>query len=158
MRRYSWSEQSLCKEQTDLFFAPDGETPKERIAREHVAKSICADCPVTSDCLDAALKGDERGIWGGTTESERRRLYRRVSVRRTPLTGPRPTRPPQPAPEWRTITERPNTLGLPVRIAISENGAGWHGFGYAVYRGDDLAFLADDEAEAWIYFQTLVVT
>lgn len=41
------------------------------------AKAICATCPVRLDCLQSAMDNDERfGIWGGTSEHERRRLRR----------------------------------------------------------------------------------
>lgn len=39
------------------------------------AKAVCARCPVAEQCLDFALMGNERyGIWGGTSERDRRRL------------------------------------------------------------------------------------
>jgi WhiB family redox-sensing transcriptional regulator len=41
------------------------------------AKAICKDCPVKLECLQHALDNDEAGIWGGTTEKERRSLLRR---------------------------------------------------------------------------------
>lgn len=38
------------------------------------ARELCADCPVISHCLEAALLGEERwGVWGGTTPPERER-------------------------------------------------------------------------------------
>ena len=41
------------------------------------AKSICAICPVRLSCLEHALSSRERdGVWGGTTEKERRRIIR----------------------------------------------------------------------------------
>ena len=41
------------------------------------AKLVCAQCPVRQACLEHALAAREReGIWGGTTERERRRLVR----------------------------------------------------------------------------------
>ena len=39
------------------------------------AKAVCAGCPVREACLDYALANSEHfGVWGGTTERERRRL------------------------------------------------------------------------------------
>ena len=36
---------------------------------------MCAGCPVRAQCLEHALAHDERfGVWGGTSERERRRL------------------------------------------------------------------------------------
>ena len=46
-----------------------------RVKRVQTAKELCADCEVKSECLEFALKGDEKfGIWGGLTERERKRL------------------------------------------------------------------------------------
>ncbi|MBW3577523.1 MAG: WhiB family transcriptional regulator [Actinobacteria bacterium] len=44
------------------------------------AKRICAACSVRDECLQYALRNDERfGIWGGMSERERRRLKRLAS-------------------------------------------------------------------------------
>ena len=41
------------------------------------ARAICAGCPVRPACTDYALEHHEiQGIWGGTTEQERRKLRR----------------------------------------------------------------------------------
>lgn len=47
-------------------------------AAQRSAREVCANCPVRVDCLIDAL--DHRilfGVWGGTTERERRALLRR---------------------------------------------------------------------------------
>lgn len=64
-------KQALCG-QTDpeLFFAEQQGT-----GTINAAKRICNECPVRIDCLEWALKNDERyGVWGGTTPRERARL------------------------------------------------------------------------------------
>jgi WhiB family redox-sensing transcriptional regulator len=73
-----WMLAAACYGHPSLFFAPDdSETRSERRRREAAAKSVCARCPVRSECLMDALEGDERfGIWGGLTERERRSLRR----------------------------------------------------------------------------------
>ena len=41
------------------------------------AKAVCGECPVRVACLDHALGyGEKAGVWGGTTERERRRILR----------------------------------------------------------------------------------
>lgn len=41
------------------------------------AKAICARCPVKAQCLDFAIENVEKfGIWGGTSEKERRVIRR----------------------------------------------------------------------------------
>ena len=46
--------------------------------RQHIrgaidyAKQICARCPIAIECRDYAAAHDLEGVWGGTTEAERR--------------------------------------------------------------------------------------
>ena len=40
-----------------------------------IARRICADCPVKEPCLEYALvTNQDTGVWGGTSEEERRKL------------------------------------------------------------------------------------
>ena len=41
-----------------------------------VAREICADCPVQTECLAFALRHDEPGVWAGTTPAQRHRMRR----------------------------------------------------------------------------------
>lgn len=84
----SWSLHARCTGRTDLFFAPDGETPAERVGRETVAVRICADCPVRAICRDTGRERREIGVWGGETDEQRaaagyppRNLSRRSVIR-----------------------------------------------------------------------------
>lgn len=69
-----------CRDTTtpEIFFPPPGGTHIEVRA----AKQICATCPVRVECLEYAfdyirVSGQPvPGIWGGTTERERRDLGR----------------------------------------------------------------------------------
>jgi len=46
---------------------------------------VCADCPVSRQCLDYALRWNiVHGIWGGLSRRERQRLGRRAGPRRLP--------------------------------------------------------------------------
>ncbi|MBX3088755.1 MAG: WhiB family transcriptional regulator, partial [Cryobacterium sp.] len=59
----AWQADALCA-QTDpeAFFPEKGGSTRE-------AKKICASCEVRAQCLEYALKNDERfGIWGGLSE------------------------------------------------------------------------------------------
>ena len=42
------------------------------------ATAICGGCPVIKPCLQFALDNGERGIWGGTSERERKRYKKRM--------------------------------------------------------------------------------
>ena len=61
-----WQEDAECKgHDISLFYREDGDF-KEAVA-------ICGDCDVKRQCLSYALSNKERfGVWGGTTERERR--------------------------------------------------------------------------------------
>jgi hypothetical protein len=43
------------------------------------AKAVCRRCPVRSPCLEFALEHDVSGVWGGTSERQRRQLLAGVS-------------------------------------------------------------------------------
>ena len=59
----------------DLFHPARGEYT-------NAPKSACAVCPVRSACLDYALTtGQKFGIWGGTSERERRLLRREMGLK-----------------------------------------------------------------------------
>jgi WhiB family redox-sensing transcriptional regulator len=70
----SWRQQAACKgANTSVFFPGRGDRLDE-------AKAYCDRCPVRPQCLDEAMAlrsvpGQERlmGVWGGTSERERRR-------------------------------------------------------------------------------------
>ena len=48
------------------------------------ALRICASCPVREACLDHAMsRGEAFGVWGGVTETARRRVLRRQRRQRT---------------------------------------------------------------------------
>lgn len=47
------------------------------------AKAVCESCPVREACLRYALEtNQEAGVWGGTSEEERRKLRRAWLARR----------------------------------------------------------------------------
>lgn len=74
-----WTELAACRgSEGSLFFPPDASERKdERVARELMAKRICAECVVREECLTSALERHEsHGVWGGLNELERRSLFR----------------------------------------------------------------------------------
>jgi WhiB family redox-sensing transcriptional regulator len=81
----SWMKYGLCRhvEDPNIFF-PEGprglpESVHKRIA---AAKAICAECPVQHHCLEYALgTGQTHGVWGGTTERERKVIVKRQRQR-----------------------------------------------------------------------------
>jgi WhiB family transcriptional regulator, redox-sensing transcriptional regulator len=69
-----------CRGLTDLFFAPAGERPEARIARETIARAFCAACRVELACRTWARENREYGFWGGETEEERAAAGFRVDL------------------------------------------------------------------------------
>ena len=70
---YEWMDYAMCREVDQELFFPD------TTAHIREAKSICNRCEVQIECLDYALKNHVSGIWGGTTERDRRKLRRKVA-------------------------------------------------------------------------------
>jgi WhiB family redox-sensing transcriptional regulator len=65
-----WKSQGECRKVSREFFYSDKPTEiKEAIA-------ICNFCQVRNECLDYAIANSEFGVWGGTTERQRRLLIR----------------------------------------------------------------------------------
>lgn len=75
-----WMADGKCADRPPgLFFPSDG-------VGVEVAKRICAGCEVRAICLDYALRNRiDHGVWGGTSERERRRILRRRRLDRESL-------------------------------------------------------------------------
>jgi WhiB family redox-sensing transcriptional regulator len=70
-----WKARAGCANYPHALFFPAPDAPAREIER---AKAICSVCPVSEVCLEYALETNQRsGIWGGTTEAERRSLRRK---------------------------------------------------------------------------------
>jgi WhiB family transcriptional regulator, redox-sensing transcriptional regulator len=70
--RRDWWEAAACRTaDPDLFFPVSSVGPgRDEVAR---AKEVCAGCRVRRQCLQFALSTRQaHGVWGGTTEEERR--------------------------------------------------------------------------------------
>lgn len=67
-----WMDDARCKKMSPDFFHPG---PKN-VAAQEAAMAVCCRCPVKAPCLARAMQlGTEAlGVWGGTTEADRRRL------------------------------------------------------------------------------------
>ena len=69
-----WQERAACYGLDPEVFFP---TTEEEAS---LALSYCGVCRVREVCLAWAVRNGERyGVWGGTTEQQRRRLIRRVA-------------------------------------------------------------------------------
>ena len=70
----NWHEDAACRDADPELFFPIGTTgPALRQIQE--AKRICRTCPARTQCLAWALEhGITDGVWGGTTEDQRRAI------------------------------------------------------------------------------------
>lgn len=70
-----WKLGAACAGFPNSVFFPGSESPARDIER---ATAICSVCAVAERCLEYAFETNQRsGIWGGTTEDERRSLRRK---------------------------------------------------------------------------------
>jgi WhiB family redox-sensing transcriptional regulator len=69
-----WRDRAACRDtDPDLFF-PIG-TTGTALDQIESAKLVCRSCDAMSACLEFALAtNQESGVWGGTSEEERRKL------------------------------------------------------------------------------------
>lgn len=71
-----WRARAACSGYPNTLFFPSIDGADEASLAK--AKSICGVCPVLDDCLEYALETNQRaGIWGGTSEKERKSLRRK---------------------------------------------------------------------------------
>jgi WhiB family redox-sensing transcriptional regulator len=80
----NWRDGAACRDtDPDLFF-PVG-TTGPAVDQISAAKAVCTTCPAQQPCLEfALLTNQDSGVWGGTSEDERRKIRRAwVKVRRT---------------------------------------------------------------------------
>ena len=60
----------------EAFFPTAKEHSAAHARQAEPAKRVCAACPVRAGCLQYALRTGVAGVWGGTTDEERRRIRR----------------------------------------------------------------------------------
>ncbi len=67
-----WLLRAACRGMdVELFYSTDD-------ADSRAALRVCGSCPVRTECFQAAMDGRESfGVWGGTLEGQRRRVFRR---------------------------------------------------------------------------------
>jgi WhiB family transcriptional regulator, redox-sensing transcriptional regulator len=90
MTTLAWMSQAACRGEDPGLFFPVGETgpPLRQVER---ALAVCRRCPVLATCRRYAMDTGQQGIWGATTDDERRamrRAARRGSACRS-MTGSR---------------------------------------------------------------------
>ena len=76
-----WRQSAACRDtDPDLFF-PIG-TTGPAVDQIAAAKRVCSSCEAQTPCLEFALiTNQEAGVWGGTSEEERRKLRKQWVAR-----------------------------------------------------------------------------
>ena len=71
-----WVHRAKCRDVDPELFFPVG-TTGPAAAQIEAAKAVCVSCSVRDECLEWALvTGQDAGVWGGTSEEERRSIRR----------------------------------------------------------------------------------
>ncbi|MEU0965798.1 WhiB family transcriptional regulator [Streptomyces sp. NPDC005917] len=85
----SWREVASCRDgDPDLFFPIGHSDCGPTLVQIGEAKAVCRRCPVMQQCLAWALDAHPvEGIWGGTTENERRSMRRSLMDRSRQASG-----------------------------------------------------------------------
>jgi WhiB family redox-sensing transcriptional regulator len=73
----NWRAQAACRDMDGELFFPTATVGPAYELQVAEAKAVCATCPVVGACLAEALGRGLVGIWGGTTDDERRQIKRR---------------------------------------------------------------------------------
>jgi WhiB family transcriptional regulator, redox-sensing transcriptional regulator len=82
-----WRHRAACRDEDPNLFFPIGSTGPS-LAWIEDAKAVCLGrCTVVGECLQFALEHGLDGVWGATTEEERRAMKRRAA-RARPEYGP----------------------------------------------------------------------
>jgi WhiB family transcriptional regulator, redox-sensing transcriptional regulator len=79
-----WMARGACRGEDPGLFSPVSESGPSQHQTER-ARAICRRCPVLTTCLRYAMDTGQQGIWGATTDDERRAMRqtaRRHAARR----------------------------------------------------------------------------
>jgi WhiB family redox-sensing transcriptional regulator len=70
----------VCATTDPEIFFPEKGSKGQSSYIVNAARRICNTCPYKNPCLEWAVVHDEMGIWGGTTQKERRVHRRKLKV------------------------------------------------------------------------------
>ncbi|MFV0316410.1 MAG: WhiB family transcriptional regulator [Microthrixaceae bacterium] len=78
-----WMADGNCAHKAPSVFFPSDGVGVEK------AKKVCEGCPVADQCLEYAIKYRiDHGVWGGTSERQRRRIIRARAEQRAAAERP----------------------------------------------------------------------
>ncbi len=79
-----WAPRAACRDADELLWVTDASHEKNIPYKTVEKLAICAECPVRVECLRYSLQGpfEVFGVWGATTQLERRSFSRVLSTLR----------------------------------------------------------------------------
>jgi WhiB family transcriptional regulator, redox-sensing transcriptional regulator len=77
----NWMARGACRQADPELFFPASSVTSPAARQVELAKAVCAPCAVRAACLAYAAETRPEGIWGGTTQAERRAAHRRPDRR-----------------------------------------------------------------------------
>jgi hypothetical protein len=76
--QFTWQNRAACRDVPSFVFYPDEILSLEEVDPAYAKisyRDFCDTCPVRYLCLEFAVLHDMVGIWGGTTENERKKRF-----------------------------------------------------------------------------------
>ena len=70
-KKVDWSKANCTGIAVGVFYSYEEARTQNSVNTTRYARSVCAACPIMTDCFQYALKHEDYGIWGGTTNRER---------------------------------------------------------------------------------------
>jgi WhiB family transcriptional regulator, redox-sensing transcriptional regulator len=83
MTALSWMSRGACRGEDPGLFFPLTESGSSLRQIER-ARAVCGRCPVQATCLRYAIDTRQQGIWGATTDDERRVMQQPTRRRKAP--------------------------------------------------------------------------
>ena len=73
----TWQSHGACKGSD-----PDQYFPHPYVSHAQIAsiRAMCEACPVRRECADWGIHHEQLGIWGGTTDRQRREIRRKLGI------------------------------------------------------------------------------
>ena len=114
-----WRDSAACTGLDPSDFYPEGGPGV--YADIDAAKAVCKSCLSRLACLEFAIANREQGVWGGTTEPERKRIIRDRKRNGVPV-PPAPAQPLMPC-GTNAALKRHQRRGEPIDDACRRAGA-----------------------------------
>ena len=78
-----WTQLAACRDEDPELFFPEawgGKHNNEYEAQVQRALGVCAGCPVIDQCFAFAMEHRTVGVWGNSTEEERKALRKETAA------------------------------------------------------------------------------